>query len=408
MLVLEARGRAGGRVEGLALSDGRRVELGGEVVGRVHRHYLGLAAELGLAFEPSYVAEPGEAAYDLADGVVRGESWLDDHDRSALARAEQALERIAAELDPADPWSHPEAARLDRCSVGDLLRDCAATPNAYRFAQLMSTATAGGSLELLSVLAEARAAAAAGARTTDYEAWEGLRLAGGASTLVEALAAPLGERLRYASPVRAIRLGRPCTLELAGGEELRSRAVVCAVPVEPLRGVEVDGVSEQRLRSLHRQRTLRASKAVIPLDGALWRAVGWSGLAVSERDVGGFWPQSGHVLSSLVGEGQLEALEASPAERQDLLVTATLERLLGEVPSAAVLWRHWGREPFTLGYTSQWSPGDLTSVGPLHGSHEPPLFFAGSDHWAAGYMEGAVATGRAAAGAVLGAERPVY
>jgi monoamine oxidase len=41
-------------------------------------------------------------------------------------------------------------------------------------------------------------------------------------------------------------------------------------------------------------------------------------------------------------------------------------------------------------------------VGPLHGTHEPPFYVAGSDHWVAGYMEGAVRTGRAAAAAILG------
>ena len=43
------------------------------------------------------------------------------------------------------------------------------------------------------------------------------------------------------------------------------------------------------------------------------------------------------------------------------------------------------------------------AVGPLHGTHEPPFFVAGSDHWVCGYMEGAVRTGRAAAAAALGA-----
>ncbi len=37
------------------------------------------------------------------------------------------------------------------------------------------------------------------------------------------------------------------------------------------------------------------------------------------------------------------------------------------------------------------------AVGPLHGTHEPPFYVCGSDQWVAGYMEGAVRTGRAAA-----------
>jgi monoamine oxidase len=50
---------------------------------------------------------------------------------------------------------------------------------------------------------------------------------------------------------------------------------------------------------------------------------------------------------------------------------------------------------------TQWARGDVMAVRPLHGTHEPPFYVAGSDHWVAGYMEGAVRTGRAAARAIL-------
>ena len=46
---------------------------------------------------------------------------------------------------------------------------------------------------------------------------------------------------------------------------------------------------------------------------------------------------------------------------------------------------------------THWRPGDVHRVGPLHGTHEPPFYVCGSDQWVAGYMEGAVRTGRAAA-----------
>ena len=72
----------------------------------------------------------------------------------------------------------------------------------------------------------------------------------------------------------------------------------------------------------------------------------------------------------------------------------------------ALLERAWGVDPFTQGYVAQWAPGDLMAVGPLHGTHEPPFYVCGSDHWVAGYMEGAVRTGRAAAAAAAGRPAP--
>jgi monoamine oxidase len=80
--VLEARERVGGRVEQVELLDGRRAQLGGEVVGNAHTSYLGLVAELGLTLVPSYVAEPGEITRQVPESVDVGTwpSWFTEAD----------------------------------------------------------------------------------------------------------------------------------------------------------------------------------------------------------------------------------------------------------------------------------------------------------------------------------------
>ena len=72
-----------------------------------------------------------------------------------------------------------------------------------------------------------------------------------------------------------------------------------------------------------------------------------------------------------------------------------LERMYGEAaggPRQTYL-RLWATDPYTRGYVTQWWPGDVLRVGPLHGTHDPPFYVCGSDQWVAGYMEGAVRTG---------------
>jgi monoamine oxidase len=107
----------------------------------------------------------------------------------------------------------------------------------------------------------------------------------------------------------------------------------------------------------------------------------------------------------LVAPERLALVLAAPddvALRADL--AAELRALYGEeagVPDA-LLVRRWGTDPWTLGYVTHWRPGDVMAVGPRHGTHEPPFYVCGSDQWVAGYMEGAVRTGRAAAAAALG------
>lgn len=403
VIVVEARARSGGRVEGMRFDDGRIVQLGGEVVGTVHHAYLELAAELGLEIVPSYDGEAGENGYDMLDGAHIGEDWLTAADRACMERVEAELQRIAATVDPADPWSHPDAEHLDRLSVGELIRSLDPTWLAYRLFEAEAGAAGGLGIERTSVLAEARAAAAVGGvLNSDYEQWENLKVAGGASVLVDALEQDVAGRIRYSAPVVSIDVGTPCTVTLATGEVLIAEAVVCALPVGPLRNVAITGVSSARLGSLHRQRQIMASKAVTVLDEPVWQRVGWNGLAVSEHQTGGFWVQGENTLSSLLGPSLRTYIDMAPpgVPTRDLL--AGLERLCGPVEARAVLWRHWGSDPYTLGYVTAWEPGDLLAVGPLHGSHEPPFYVAGSDHWAAGYMEGAVRTGRATARTILG------
>lgn len=407
VVVLEARARVGGRVEGMAFDDGRVLQMGGEIVGTVHHGYLALAAELGLEIVPSFTDEPGENGYDMLDGTHIGEGWLSEEDGAAFTRLEEAIATIAADLDPADPWSHPDAARLDGISVGALLRSLEPSWLAYRLCEAGALSTAHGTLERGSVLAWARAAASAGGVPfTDYGQWENLKVAGGSSALVDALEAEVAGRIRYGAPVTAIDVGAPCTVTLASGEVLRADAVVCALPAGPLRRVAISGLSHERLRSLSRQREVLASKAVTVLDGPAWRRTGWNGLAVSEHEIGGFWVQGEGALSSLLGPEKRGYIDAAPPGTLTQALIASLERLCGPVEPQAVLWRHWGTDPYTLGYVAIWEPGDLMAVGPLHGTHEPPFYVAGSDHWAAGYMEGAVRTGRDAACAILGQSRP--
>ncbi|WP_369229615.1 FAD-dependent oxidoreductase [Streptomyces sp. R21] len=54
-------------------------------------------------------------------------------------------------------------------------------------------------------------------------------------------------------------------------------------------------------------------------------------------------------------------------------------------PTACHL-RPWGTDLWTQGYVTQWPPGEVMAVGPLHGTHEPPFYVCGSDQWVAGYV----------------------
>jgi monoamine oxidase len=412
VVVLEARERVGGRVEAATLADGRRVQLGGEVIGHAHVAYRDLAGELGLTIEPSYVNEPGEISWGLDDGVHVGDDipWMTDAERADLARVDAEFERLAATVDPAAPWDHPDARRLDGLSVGEWLRSENASGAVHRRHTLASLSLSCDGPERTSLLAELRKHAwLPGEAFYDLAAWEGLRCAEGSAAVVERMAAELGDRVRLNAPVAALAVtAAGVVVTVAGGETVGAEAVICTIPAGPLRAVEIAGLSEARLESLHAQRQALAAKVVAAYEQPFWQARGQNGLAETEWLFGSTWPQAPGVLSLLVPPERLSAFLAAPPAARSRDILDGLVRLYGDAAREplALLERLWGADPFTLGYIAAWAPGDLTRVGPLHGTHEPPFYVAGSDHWVAGYMEGAVATGRAAAREALGIAAP--
>jgi putrescine oxidase len=413
VIVIEARDRVGGRVEAVELPDGRTVQAGGEVFGPGHTAYGELVEELGLAVEQSYVADPGEISWGLVDGMYVGDEapWMSEAERRDEERVGQAFVELSATVDPDDPWSHPDAARLDALSLADWLREQDALPAVHRRHVLASLSLACDSPERTSLLAELRKHAVLGGDGFyDLERWEGLRVADGSAAVALACAAALTpDAIRLGAVVRRIEIsGGRTRIMLSGGEAIEAEAVVCTLPAGPLRAVEITGLSDARLRSLRSQRQALAAKVVAAYEAPFWQAAGQNGLAESEWLFGSTWPQGPGVLSLLVPPERLAAFLATPEAVRSTTVVDGLVALYGEPARfpVAMLERAWGVDPFTQGYISSWAPGDLTRVGPLHGTHEPPFYVAGSDHWVAGYMEGAVRTGRAAARAALGAGSP--
>jgi monoamine oxidase len=407
VLVLEARDRVGGRVEQAHTPDGRVVQLGGEVVGAAHTAYLGLVAELGLTLIPSYVAEPGEMVRATPESVHAGDppAWFGPGDEALHERITAEFTALARTVDPDDPWTHPEAAKLDGLSVGDWLRASGATPAVVRLWEIGQLSLASGSYERTSMLAALRKNAAVPSDAHySLDDWEGLRVAEGSAGVAIRMADELGHRVRLGAPVAAVSIAPTgCRVRLVTGETFTARSVVSALPVGPLRDIPITGVSAARLDSLHRQRNARAAKAVAVYDRPFWRDLGRNGLSESEAVLGSTWPQGTGILSALVPPERFAVLTGIPPHLRQDEVLAEIARMYGAEahhPRAFYL-RLWGTDRYTQGYVTQWTPGDVMAVGPLHGTHEPPFYVCGSDQWVAGYMEGAVRTGRGAAAAVL-------
>jgi len=411
VVVLEARDRVGGRVEQASVDDGRPVQLGGEMIGQAHTAYLGLVEELGLTLDSTYTSLAGATTYDLLDGLHRSEDgfpFTTREERADYERVERLFGELAATVDADDPWSHPDASRLDGHSWASWLRSVDALPTTVRAIETGALALAAGSSERTSLLAELRKAAAVGDEGFySYDLWECFQVSEGSAEVALRMGAELGDRVRLGAVVTAMSVSPSgCSVALDTGEELRADAIVCALPVTVLHGIEIEGVSSERLASLRAQRQAGAAKVVTVYERSVWADLGANGLSEGELLLSSTWPQRDGVLSGLVAPERVLWLAATADEYRLPALYEELDRMYGPDAARPVrsFLRMWALDPFTRGYTTHWWPGDVLRVGPLHGTHDPPFYVCGSDQWAAGYMEGAVRTGRAAAAAALRSE----
>ena len=333
VVVLEARDRVGGRVEQLRIDDGRPIQLGGEVVGPFHTAYLGLVEELGLTLQPSYTAVEGATTYDLLEGVERAESWpfATVAERADYERVERLYGDSSRPVDPDDPWSHPDATRLDAISVGSWLRSVDA---ARRRSQPSRRARSRSPTARSSAR---RSSPSCASRRRHETRVSTPRTAGSrCRSPKEAPRSPSGWPPSSATAFASARScdrcrvsPSGCRVQLVGGEELAAAAVVCALPVGVLDGIAIEGVAPERLASLRAQRMAHAAKVVTVYRRSIWADVGANGLAEGEHILGSTWPQRDGVLSALVPPDRVAYLLATPEDDRERLVHDELERMYG-------------------------------------------------------------------------------
>jgi monoamine oxidase len=409
VLVLEARSRPGGRVLQRELGDGRIVQLGGEVIGPHHTSYIALVEELGLSLESSFTEIPGSDTH-IIDGdryVIDHFGWLSPRDQDIYRLCDEEFGKLAATVNPEDPWSHPDVGKLDKLSVADWLRAVGATPAVIRARTLAMAALAAESPETTSLLADLRKESTAPTpRFYDYPTWESLRVAEGSGSVAARLAQALTWRVRYESPVAKIAIStNGCTVMTHAGEFFECDAVISAVPSGPFRDLHIEGVSAARMASMYAIRHAIVSKIVTVYTDSFWEANGQNGSSYNETaHFGGTWSQRNGILSALVPPERHASFLATPAHLLQGELLSSVAQAFGpaSLQPQEMFVKKWGVDPWTQGYITAWRPGDVTRVGPLHATHEPPFYVCGSDQWVCGYMEGAVRSGRSAARALLG------
>jgi len=416
--VLEARSRAGGRVQTLRepFADGLYAEAGAATVHDTHDLTIHYARLCDLPLDP-IPHSPGAILYQ-----VRGRRIVESAETPLpfdLTPEEKALGRRGIReryLQPlllqvgdttAAGWPGPELAELDRVSFAEILKRRGASPGAVSLLRMGFPDLLGDGADTVSALDLLREAAQRAAAKQSFA------VRGGTDRLPLALAARLTDRVQYGSPV--VRIEQDATAVRAvvkTGDTHRTLSadhLICTLPFQVLRNVEiVPPLPAEKRRAIAELQSTSVARIFLQTRSRFWEPQGLSGLVLTDRP----WSVFPRAPDPASRRGILESYSAGVEARR--IAKAGESPLLQAVREAAAVFpelpdqfeggaaKLWDEDEWARGAYTWFKPGQMRSLLPLIGRGEGRLLFAGehaSDH--PGWMQGALASGVRAAREVM-------
>ena len=410
VVVLEARPRVGGRVHTLygQFSGDLHAEAGGESIDNNHNAIQALLKRYRLHTELRAPQKLVDAAVHakgqrLPVGVFlakRGGKVLSDY----LA-FDDALSSVSAGVDPEHPERAANAAALDRMSLEQFVRSQRMVPEAEFLVRLQNKSEYNAELTDVSMLFVAQQTSVVADVFEPLLTAETMRVAGGNSRLVEAMARDLGWRVRLKSPVTRVTRGRSSVkVTTASGATFEGAQLVIAVPFMPLRRVRFTPSLPPTLAAAVAGLDLGAAgKVTSEYAVPFWTAEGLSGFTLTDLPFTVAWPPTdsylrprGLMTQFLTGNAARRAAAMSDRTR----VAAFQQQLDAVYPEGRRLrtghavTTAWVNEPFTGGGYAVFKPGQMRAFWPAIRAGADRIHFAGEHTESlAGYMESAVRSG---------------
>ncbi len=423
VVVLEARGRVGGRTVNAPIGGGDVVEMGGQWVGPTQDRVRALAREVGVGTFDTYVDGQGvllyggtRATFDVA-GPLGPIPPVPGAGVAEAAGAIAELDRLAATVPVDRPWRTPGAAALDRRSFADFIAERTSGAPGRFLLELGFRSVFAAEPAQVSLLFALAYIAGAGDRATTGTFERLLNITGGAqearfeggSQRVSIEVARRLDRVVRGAPVRRIARDGRHLLVVSDRGTWRARRVIVAVPPVLARRIRFEpGLPPAHERALGRVPMGRVIKLQAVYDAPFWRADGLAGytnadVAPVELTFDNSPPDGapGVLLGFVEGAQAVEWARRSPAQRRSAFL-AVLAAAYGERARSprSVLELVWAEERWTRGaYAGHLAPGTLTRARGALRAAAGGIHFAGTEtatYWN-GYMDGAVRSGERAA-----------
>ena len=390
VIVLDARGRMGGRVFSYSFPQNQNLvcELGAEWVGESHERIKGLCSDFKIPLQKHQfedrllqngrVSQPGQWGFS-PPAKIAFEKIIKNYPRLT------ALQKT--NLDRIDWWTYLDKIGFTQDDL--ILRD------------LMDSTDFGESIRQVSAFAAlAEYAESSPHNEMDY------KMTGGNSRLVQELARRVGtENIRLNTRVTEINQRAGIVNVVTPNETFRADACVCTAPVASLRKIKFNPpLPTAQSNALEQLSYARIVKNSVLFDKRFWKAENFSMVSDTAshyyfHSTQGQPGSEGILCSYAIGE-KADLLASQSDERRMKIVTRDLVDLEDDAPKLAkgIASYAWQRDEFTHGAYALYRPGQWFGIRPVLARPHGKVLFAG-EHIAdwQGFMEGAIETGEFAA-----------
>jgi len=428
-IVIEARKRVGGRTLNRPIGGGKVIEIGGQWVGPTQDAMLGLAHEVGVPTFKTY--NDGQNVY-YRNGVLLpyssgGPLGPVPPDPTGAADAEQAIvqiDQMASQVPREAPWTAPNAVEHDSQTIETWKRNNLTTENGRFLLDVGIEAVFAAEPRDLSFLFFLFYVSSAG-NETNPGTFERLvntgggaqdsRFVGGSQLVSIKMAKQLGRRVFRGHPVRRIHQSATGVRVECDSLTVHGKHVIVAMAPQLAGRIQYfPALPASRDQFMQRVPNGSVIKCEAVYDRPFWRDAGLTGQAVSDADpvrvtFDNTPPEGspGVLLGFIEGEAARRWGPRPAADLRDA-VLKNFAAYFGDAALHPTAFHemNWSNETWTRGcYTGFMPPGVLTDFGPALRAPVGRIHWAGtetSDIWA-GYMDGAVRSGRRAAAEALAA-----
>lgn len=420
VVVLDARGRVGGRVKAGKLA-GHTIDLGGMWVGPTQTRLMTLLEEYRIEKTPQYVT--GKCIVEIGGRRFTGEGeWarLLPADDAELERMFGRVKALVAEVPLESPWTAAKAQEWDRVTVDEWLRSETKSETVLTMLRLMVRGlftVEPQQLSLLFFLSYVRSGNSLEEQWGVEGAAQAFHIPGSMHQLAARMAGELGSAIVLRSPVTAVAQDSAGVTVVSAAGEWRGERVIVAVPLSLSGRISYDpALPAQRDALVQRSPMGSVIKYWVAYRQPFWRRHGWNALVESdEPPTEGFLDASppGGDVGLIVGFIQAKmALEwtARPMAERKKRIVERIVHFLGPEGAEPIDYidDDWPADPWTRGcYGASMGPGVLTTLGPALRAPVGRIHWAGTETspvWS-GYIEGAIRSGERAAAEAAGIER---